>query len=48
MNKNKSCGNCKHYEWHYADEEFYCRNEHSECCGCPMFYDECCEDWEEE
>ena len=26
---------------------FYCGNENSECCGCPTFYDDSCEDWSE-
>lgn len=47
MNNKQVCGNCSHNEYNRAEEEFYCGNERSECFGCPTFYDDSCEDWEE-
>ena len=46
------CGTCK---WNKFDFDgsgvrqkggFYCANEESVNCGCPIFYDDACDDWE--
>lgn len=51
--KIECCGTCK---WNKYDPDgsgvrqkggFYCSNEQSMDCGCPTFYDDGCDDWED-
>lgn len=51
--KIECCGTCK---WNKYDPDgsgirqkggFYCSNEQSMDCGCPTFYDDGCDEWED-
>ena len=41
----KCCGTCD-LSRYAGDGEYDCENERSECYGCEMDHDDCCEDWE--
>lgn len=51
--ERECCGTCR---WNRHDNDgngvrqkggFYCGNEESMNCGCPTFYDDACDDYEE-
>lgn len=41
------CGECKHNKYDLWDDAFFCTNERSENCGCPTFYNDTCDEYEE-
>lgn len=48
MVEEKMCGNCTYNRYDAINEVFFCTNEYSNYYGCDTFYDDVCEDWEEE
>ena len=47
MNDEKTCGTCRHNRYSAMEEEFFCGCHDSEWLGCPTFYEDECEMWEE-
>ena len=51
MSEEQVCGRCKYNLYSPREKQkgqFYCDNEDSDNYGCPVAYDDECEDWEEE